>query len=263
MTPAPTTRSPKDSLAQIGQEVRDSYTRNKRVMSFDEFFAALPRAPRAVRAQRRAVPEGRLRPLRHRRGEDAARHASRAGSSSTCPFDGGRDRLVGQEEVQARVYRVSRNFVREGGVNKLILLHGPERLGQVDLRRAAWCARSSTTRRSTRARSIASTGSSRRRSCRRAASASAALPATTAGGTARDTFAYLDDEHDRRQARRRAARQPAACSSRRSGGSELLDEQARRGKRVRRRPTTSATAISATRTSRSSRRCWSPTRATT
>src|SRR5262245_18203602 len=41
------------------------------------------------------------------------------------PFDEGRDRLVGQEEVQGRVYRVICNFVREGGVNKLMLLHGP------------------------------------------------------------------------------------------------------------------------------------------
>ena len=38
MTPADDGEVPKDSLAQIGQEVRDSYTRNKRVMSFDEFF---------------------------------------------------------------------------------------------------------------------------------------------------------------------------------------------------------------------------------
>src|SRR5262249_18268383 len=42
-----------------------------------------------------------------------------------CEWDGGRDKLVGQEEVQARVYRILGNFVREGRVNKLILLHGP------------------------------------------------------------------------------------------------------------------------------------------
>src|SRR5207302_2634410 len=45
-----------------------------------------------------------------------------------CEFSeeaGGRDRLIGQEEVQGRVYRAIANFVREGRVNKLILLHGP------------------------------------------------------------------------------------------------------------------------------------------
>src|SRR4029078_1812748 len=39
--------------------------------------------------------------------------------------EAGRDLLVGQEDVQARVYRVISNFVREGTVNKLVLLHGP------------------------------------------------------------------------------------------------------------------------------------------
>src|SRR6185295_13976758 len=42
-----------------------------------------------------------------------------------CEWDGGRDRLIGQEDVQQRVYRILGNFVREGRVNRLILLHGP------------------------------------------------------------------------------------------------------------------------------------------
>ena len=42
-----------------------------------------------------------------------------------CPFDGGKDALMGQEEVQAAVYRLVSNFVREGRTNRLILLHGP------------------------------------------------------------------------------------------------------------------------------------------
>lgn len=39
--------------------------------------------------------------------------------------DGRRDALVGQEEVQAEIYRVLSNFVREGRPNRLILTHGP------------------------------------------------------------------------------------------------------------------------------------------
>ena len=42
-----------------------------------------------------------------------------------CPFDGGKDALMGQEEVQAAVYRLVSNFAREGRTNRLILLHGP------------------------------------------------------------------------------------------------------------------------------------------
>jgi predicted Ser/Thr protein kinase len=42
-----------------------------------------------------------------------------------CPFDGGRNRLFGHEPVQAAVFGLVSDFVREGRVNKLILLHGP------------------------------------------------------------------------------------------------------------------------------------------
>jgi predicted Ser/Thr protein kinase len=39
--------------------------------------------------------------------------------------DARRDALVGQEEVQAELYRVLSNFVREGRPNRLVLMHGP------------------------------------------------------------------------------------------------------------------------------------------
>jgi serine protein kinase len=42
-----------------------------------------------------------------------------------CPFDEGKDHLVGQEEVQGSVYRLISNFAREGRTTRLILLHGP------------------------------------------------------------------------------------------------------------------------------------------
>lgn len=42
-----------------------------------------------------------------------------------CPFDGGRDPLLGHEGVQEQVFGLISDFVREGRVNKLVLLHGP------------------------------------------------------------------------------------------------------------------------------------------
>ncbi len=42
-----------------------------------------------------------------------------------APFDGGRNRLFGHEPVQNAVFGLVSDFVREGRVNKLILLHGP------------------------------------------------------------------------------------------------------------------------------------------
>ncbi|MCP4500303.1 MAG: serine protein kinase PrkA [Deltaproteobacteria bacterium] len=40
-------------------------------------------------------------------------------------FDDGRGRVVGQEQVQERVVRMLRNFVRAGKIDRLLLLHGP------------------------------------------------------------------------------------------------------------------------------------------
>ena len=187
MTPADDGETPKDSLAQIGQEVRDSYTRNKRVMSFDEFFRSSSHDPEqyarnAAQYLKDVFDHFGTEEVKTPRGD-----ARRAGSSSTRRSTAGRDRLVGPGGgADARLPRDLATSCARARQQA-----GPparaERLGQVDLRRAAWCARSSTTRRSTRARSIASTGSSRRRSCRRAASASAAASARAATEPRRDT----------------------------------------------------------------------------
>ncbi|MCA1664899.1 MAG: hypothetical protein LC659_11605, partial [Myxococcales bacterium] len=126
MTPADDGEIPKDSLAQIGQEVRDSYTRNKRVMSFDEFFQLFLSRPEQYA---RNVAQYIKDVFDHFGTEEVKtpRGTTTRWKLFDVPFSseygGGRDRLVGQEEVQARVYRVVSNFVREGNVNKLVLLH--------------------------------------------------------------------------------------------------------------------------------------------
>ena len=114
----------KDSLQRIGQEVRDAYTRNKRVMAFGEFYHLFQQRPEQY--ARNAAQY--LKDVFDHFGTTEVktpRGMLTRWKLFDCPFDGGRDRLVGQEEVQARVYRAVANFVREGGVNKLMLLHGP------------------------------------------------------------------------------------------------------------------------------------------
>jgi predicted Ser/Thr protein kinase len=115
----------KNALSRIGQEVRDSYARNKRVMSFDEFYALFLQRP----AQYARSSAQYLKDVFEHFGSEEVKTAShgtvRRWKLFDAPFDQGRDRLVGQEEVQNRVYRVVCNFVREGVVNKLVLLHGP------------------------------------------------------------------------------------------------------------------------------------------
>ncbi len=114
----------RESLARIGGNVREAYTQTRRVLSFDELYAMARAQPRRfLRSSAQYVHECfdhfGTRALETPRGT-FTRHRL-----FDCDFDGGRDRLVGQEEVQGEVYRILGNFVREGRVNKLILLHGP------------------------------------------------------------------------------------------------------------------------------------------
>ena len=115
---------PDETLSQIGHEVRDTYTRNKRVMSFAEYYdLALARPQQYARSAAQY-----LKDVFDHFGTyevKTARGAVTRHKLFDVAFDGGRDRLVGQEEVQQRIYRSIANFVREGAVNKLILLHGP------------------------------------------------------------------------------------------------------------------------------------------
>ena len=147
------------------------------------------------------------------------------------PFDGGRDRLVGQEEVQARVYRVISNFVREGTVNKLVLLHGPNgsakstfvscmvraleyysTLDEGALYRFNWIL------------PVAEAAKGRARLRRR-------LPAGRAGQLrgARRHLRLPGRGHGRRQARRRAARQPAVAHPAQAPAADPRRQAARQG----------------------------------
>jgi serine protein kinase len=113
-----------EQLQRISQEVRDAYARNKRVMSFGEFYALFLSRP--VQFARSAAQY--LKDVFDHFGAaevKTARGPLTRWKLFDCAFDGGRDRLIGQEDVQARVYRAISNFVREGAVNKLVLLHGP------------------------------------------------------------------------------------------------------------------------------------------
>src|SRR5438132_5979212 len=111
-------------LTEISGEVREGYARNKRVLSFDEFVAQFAERPQQyARSAAQYVKDV----FDHFGAEEVKtpRGTFRRWKLFDCPSDGGRDRLVGQEEVQGRVYRALANFVREGRVNKLLLLHGP------------------------------------------------------------------------------------------------------------------------------------------
>ena len=114
----------KDALGRLGGDLKEEFEVKKRVLSFAEYFELFWEAP-------------------HRHARNAARYlldafehygshpVERPWGTETrwrlfdAPFDGGRNRLVGQEAAQAAIYKALRNFTRERRVARLILLHGP------------------------------------------------------------------------------------------------------------------------------------------
>lgn len=115
-------------LADISERVEGEFHRSRRVLSFEEYLALVAEHPQ-------------------RYCRDAARYLRDAfdyfgTTTETRPWgelkryklfdlpflpeeESRRLKLVGQEHVQAEVYRVLSNFVREGRPNKVVLLHGP------------------------------------------------------------------------------------------------------------------------------------------
>jgi predicted Ser/Thr protein kinase len=115
---------PKAWLGLTTTELRESFARKRRVMSFSEYFSLF--CSDMVRQTRSAAQY--LRDALDHFGTESVR--SPRGPVTRwklfdCPWDDGKDHLVGQEEVQGAIYRLVSNFAREGRTNRLILMHGP------------------------------------------------------------------------------------------------------------------------------------------
>jgi predicted Ser/Thr protein kinase len=111
-------------LAHAAGEVRESFARNRRVMSFGEYFSLFGADP--ARQLRSAAQY--LRDVFEHFGTELVRTPRGLMTRwklFDCPWDVGKDALMGQEEVQSAVFRLVSNFAREGRTNRLILLHGP------------------------------------------------------------------------------------------------------------------------------------------
>lgn len=111
-------------LSDVAAETREAYARNRRVMSFTEYLTLFALDP--ARQVRSAAHY--LRDVFDHFGSQTirtARGAQQHFKLFDVPWEQGRDRLLGQEEVQMAVYRLVSNFAHEGRTNRLILLHGP------------------------------------------------------------------------------------------------------------------------------------------
>lgn len=112
------------ALSALGSQIHDAYAQNRRILSFPEYFAlALEDPARHARSAAQLVRDVfdhyGTRAVRHPRGEVTRYRLFDA------PWAAGKGALIGQEDVQARVYRALSNFVRDGRVSRLLLLHGP------------------------------------------------------------------------------------------------------------------------------------------
>jgi serine protein kinase len=115
---------PKLWLSQTASDVREGFARKRLLMSYGEYFALFAADPaRQVRSAAQYVKDVfdafGLTTVQTPRGPATRWRLF------DCPWEDGKDALMGQEELQAAVYRLISNFTREGRTNRLILLHGP------------------------------------------------------------------------------------------------------------------------------------------
>jgi serine protein kinase len=115
-----------DRLKSVAESVERRFKTGRRVLSFAEYLDLLATDP--VRYARDSSRY--LRDVFDHYGTQRVVHPwgeFTRWSLFDLPWDvaGGKSKLIGQEHVQAEIYRVLSNFAREGRPNRLILLHGP------------------------------------------------------------------------------------------------------------------------------------------
>ena len=111
-------------LSQTVADVREGFARKRLLMSFAEYFTLFAAAPDR---HSRSVAQY-VRDVFDHFGSttvESPRGPATRFRLFDCAWEDGKNALMGQEEVQAAVYRLISNFAREGRTNRLILLHGP------------------------------------------------------------------------------------------------------------------------------------------
>lgn len=117
-----------EALGRVGEALQARFVAERRVLSFTQFLELVREAPYqhtrdASRYLRDCFDAFGTRTVKRPGGEEVTRH--QLFDLPFLPKERAREALVGQEEVQSAVYRAISNFVREGRINRLVLLHGP------------------------------------------------------------------------------------------------------------------------------------------
>lgn len=111
-------------LQQIAEGVQGRFKANRRVLSFEQYLDFVAQRP-ALQARSAAQYLRDCFDYFGSEERDTPLGKVRRWKLFDCPFDEGRDRVVGQEEAQQEFYRSLTRFVKDGRVQRLILLHGP------------------------------------------------------------------------------------------------------------------------------------------
>lgn len=113
-----------NTIKGIGTNVKEDFERNKRVLSFAEYMDLVEKNPdKHLRSSAQYLLD-----MFDFYGTNDVDHPSgkiRRFKLFDCPWDESAKGLIGQEEVQNHIYRILKNFVRQGRVDRFILLHGP------------------------------------------------------------------------------------------------------------------------------------------
>lgn len=119
-----TNKKTEEAIDNLASAVKKDFEGLRPILSFGEFFALFRETPeRHARSSVQYIRD--CFEYFGRETVDAVWGEVTRYKLFDVEFDEKRDRLVGHERVQHQVFRLLENFVREGRINKLILLHGP------------------------------------------------------------------------------------------------------------------------------------------
>lgn len=111
-------------LDELVADVRRSFVEDNTILSFTEYFNLVLEQPqRHLRSSAQYLVDM----LDHYGREELEHPIGKVTRFSLfdAPFSAGEGRVAGQETVQDALYRILANFARQGCVNKLVVMHGP------------------------------------------------------------------------------------------------------------------------------------------
>jgi predicted Ser/Thr protein kinase len=111
-------------VESLRKEAMERFSLEKRQLSFAQYMAAFSARPHLLGRSGAQFILATLDHFGRTERSGAVGRRTRFGLFD-APFDGGRERLIGQEEVQEAFYHTVADFVRERRTGRLLLLHGP------------------------------------------------------------------------------------------------------------------------------------------